>query len=775
MFEVTKALRLLPLYGDWVPHWVPHWVAVERFGALFDARHYRGQVATLGRSERELVSHYESVGASQGLSPSPLFSVEHYVAQAGDEAILDPLGHFRSVGWRQGLDPHPCFSSRRWLAKFSQEVEQLGDPVSHYLMGGWRSGYSPSDFVALKYAESRLPLMFRGRVEPLSYILKQMIGPFNRPHPCVSESHLMSRLRQRRIEPTPNAIWHQVAEWDAPWSPSPLFDTEFYEATYPESAVHPRGPFGHFLETGQYQDFDPNPYFNSNWYRSRYGRKLSGESPFLHYMTQERTLRFDPGPDFSTRHYYRSQVMVRRRRLSPLEHFLERGCYTQATIQSNSIPAFVRDQILEAAEFDGEIRGCLKTLPQLKVYNRHFRHRVTRLFAILKTLIDRPFSAVVFVPFLSRGGADLEAIHLVRWLQETRSVDDVLLVLTDSDVTKSLDWLPPGTRTVVFSHLSTDISESDRIQLVQLLIETYRPEVCHNVNSRVMWKLVATKGKALSLLTRLHATLFCFDYDAQGRRCGYAVEYLPQSIEHLDSICVDNDAFRRAMIEELPLPKHQAGKIHSLYSPTKPFGRAIGVALRIARLSAGKSRPQVMWAGRLDRQKRPELLVAIAARMPECDFHVFGGHVLDQHDPLTEVSSNVIRHGEYREFFELPIEDMDCYLYTAAWDGIPNALIDAMQSGLPIVTPHVGGISELVDETTGWPVHPGDDPEAYVATLRSLFADPQEALHRVERGLDRLVQQHSWETYAARSAMILDPVARRSTPVVIGGEGALVR
>ena len=163
MFEVTKALRLLPLYGDWMPQWV----AVERFGALFDERHYRGQVAALGRSERELVSHYEAVGALQGLSPSPLFSVEHYVAQAGDESIHDPLGHFRSVGWRRGLDPHPLFNTRRWLAKFSQEVEQAGDPVSHYLMGGWRSGYSPSDVVALKYAESRLPLMSRGRATQL--------------------------------------------------------------------------------------------------------------------------------------------------------------------------------------------------------------------------------------------------------------------------------------------------------------------------------------------------------------------------------------------------------------------------------------------------------------------------------------------------------------------------------------------------------------------------------------------------------------------------------
>ena len=98
-----------------------------------------------------------------------------------------------------------------------------------------------------------------------------------------------------------------------------------------------------------------------------------------------------------------------------------------------------------------------------------------------------------------------------------------------------------------------------------------------------------------------------------------------------------------------------------------------------------------------------------------------------------------------------------------------------MQSGLPIVTPQVGGISELVDETTGWPIHPGDDPEVYVATLRALFADPQEVLRRIERGLNRLVSQHSWRNFVSCAVVIFGHARERREHSTIEGAGVVSR
>jgi glycosyltransferase involved in cell wall biosynthesis len=56
-------------------------------------------------------------------------------------------------------------------------------------------------------------------------------------------------------------------------------------------------------------------------------------------------------------------------------------------------------------------------------------------------------------------------------------------------------------------------------------------------------------------------------------------------------------------------------------------------------------------------------------------------------------------------------------------DGIPNVLLEAMATGLPVVTTNVSGIPELVvDGVTGLLVPP-DDPEGTAAALCRLFSD----------------------------------------------------
>ena len=57
-------------------------------------------------------------------------------------------------------------------------------------------------------------------------------------------------------------------------------------------------------------------------------------------------------------------------------------------------------------------------------------------------------------------------------------------------------------------------------------------------------------------------------------------------------------------------------------------------------------------------------------------------------------------------------------------DGIPNVLVEAMASGLPVVTTAVSGIPELVhDEVTGLIVPP-DDPGRTAGALLRIHRDP---------------------------------------------------
>ena len=67
---------------------------------------------------------------------------------------------------------------------------------------------------------------------------------------------------------------------------------------------------------------------------------------------------------------------------------------------------------------------------------------------------------------------------------------------------------------------------------------------------------------------------------------------------------------------------------------------------------------------------------------------------------------------------------MDVFVFPSLAEGVPQALTQAMLTGLPCVTTDVGGIPELARHLeTAW-VCPPADPQALATGIRSLFGDP---------------------------------------------------
>lgn len=62
-------------------------------------------------------------------------------------------------------------------------------------------------------------------------------------------------------------------------------------------------------------------------------------------------------------------------------------------------------------------------------------------------------------------------------------------------------------------------------------------------------------------------------------------------------------------------------------------------------------------------------------------------------------------------------------------DGVPVALLEAMACGLPVITSAVAGIPEIVDDTVGWLLPPGDE-----AALREALRAARDPAERARRG-----------------------------------------
>jgi len=84
----------------------------------------------------------------------------------------------------------------------------------------------------------------------------------------------------------------------------------------------------------------------------------------------------------------------------------------------------------------------------------------------------------------------------------------------------------------------------------------------------------------------------------------------------------------------------------------------------------------------------------------------------------------------------------DAYVMSSAWEGMPNVLLEAASSGLPIVATDVGGNREIVvDGVTGFLVPPRDPSSLAQAMLR-LMELPERARVRMGEDARRYVEEN---------------------------------
>lgn len=359
---------------------------------------------------------------------------------------------------------------------------------------------------------------------------------------------------------------------------------------------------------------------------------------------------------------------------------------------------------------------------------------------LYKQLLDdfitsRP-QIVFLVPHMMRGGADLGVLHHVRLCLELGW--RVTVVLTRDVESPWVHRLPVGARVVEYGQMARHASEEDRrLVLLRLLLQSPATTI-HLINSQIGWQIFAEFGKALiSSGKQLYASLYCDDYDRNGIRCGYATDYLPTTWPSLHGIITDNERFKMDIRQRDGVPSE---RLHSLYFPY--------VGKIADRYRGGK---RILWAGRLAAQKRPQLLQAIAAANPDIYFDVFG-----EIDPGADTESvrrlqvlpNVRLAGSFDDFSHIAgAGDYAAFLYTSAYDGLPNVLLEAAAAGLPIVAPDVGGVSELISGRCGYLLPELADADAFAQTLREVLDNLPEAVSKALNAQAVVRERHSWSAF----------------------------
>ena len=174
------------------------------------------------------------------------------------------------------------------------------------------------------------------------------------------------------------------------------------------------------------------------------------------------------------------------------------------------------------------------------------------------------------------------------------------------------------------------------------------------------------------------------------------------------------------------------------------------------------SEKRVVACGRLGAQKRFDLLInafaKIACKHPEFVLEIYGTG--DKEQELREQIRRLNKDAQIRlmgrcEDVPNAIKDASAFVLSSDFEGLPNALMEAMALGLPVISTDCGGGGAralIEDGLDGWIV-PCGDVQALANAMDACLSDPEEAKHRGNAAgekakgfsAERVVAQ--WEAY----------------------------
>jgi glycosyltransferase involved in cell wall biosynthesis len=362
--------------------------------------------------------------------------------------------------------------------------------------------------------------------------------------------------------------------------------------------------------------------------------------------------------------------------------------------------------------------------------------------------------AVVMINRPRWGGGRRAEGYIARALASRVGVDDVLVLYTDFDGPTPADRFPPGMREV---HLATPVerygvTREDAQQVLVDLLRSFGADVIVNVNSTLLYESLATYGRVLEQSERVFHVMFCNDQNARGHWGGHPIRHFYRSIDTATGVITDSHHLREWLVDSYCLSNALVAKLHVFSAPVDPQ-----IPLAAVPTPGEGRRPEVFWAGRIDRQKRPELVFEIARRMPDLRFRMWGEGVAQQGYRDADVPANLTMEGAYAGFGELDLGTADAWLYTSGWDGVPSQLLEVAMTGVPIVGSLVGGTGEILRPGEAHPVAEIDDPDGYVSALRAVLADPATARAGALALRERLVAERTEAGYAEHAVRVLLP------------------
>ncbi len=161
----------------------------------------------------------------------------------------------------------------------------------------------------------------------------------------------------------------------------------------------------------------------------------------------------------------------------------------------------------------------------------------------------------------------------------------------------------------------------------------------------------------------------------------------------------------------------------------------------------------------------------VIRRVPDVRFQIVGDGArrqeLEQQASTLRISAQVSFLG-HREDVPALLAQSDMFVFPSFMEASPNAVIEAMAAGLPIVATRVGGIPEVIEhEDSGVLVAPGDD-RALAAGILRLIERPELATQLGESARQAIEARFSFDRMVSEfQQLLLAELSARVAPEVL--------
>jgi phosphatidylinositol alpha 1,6-mannosyltransferase len=164
------------------------------------------------------------------------------------------------------------------------------------------------------------------------------------------------------------------------------------------------------------------------------------------------------------------------------------------------------------------------------------------------------------------------------------------------------------------------------------------------------------------------------------------------------------------------------------------------------RLTGGHpEQPLLLYVGRLAVEKRVEWLQPVIANLENVRLAIVGDGPLRESLETQFEGTNTIFTGYLAgEELATAYASSDIFVFPAANETLGNVVLEAMASGLPVIAPDAGGVTDHVSQGETGILFPAEEQDAFIQAVNQLLCDPATARKWGDAGR-AYAEGNSWE------------------------------